>query len=41
MQISQDGLVQSIVGGIPELQGTWVHPQIAIHLAQWLNQERE
>lgn len=37
LQILQDGLVQSIVGGIPELQGTWVHPQIAIHLAQWLS----
>ena len=30
-------LVQSIKGGIPELQGTWVHPQVAIHLAQWLS----
>jgi KilA-N domain len=30
-------LVQSIKGGIPSLQGTWVHPQIAIHLAQWLS----
>lgn len=37
LQISQDGLIQSIVGGIPRLQGTWVHPQIAIHLAQWLS----
>jgi hypothetical protein len=24
-------------GGEPYLQGTWVHPQIAIHLAQWLS----
>lgn len=30
-------LVQSIKGGDPNLQGTWVHPQIAIHLAQWLS----
>ncbi|CAN7347929.1 KilA-N domain-containing protein [Acidovorax sp. LjRoot74] len=30
-------LVQSIKGGSPSLQGTWVHPQIAIHLAQWLS----
>ncbi len=37
LQIPQDGLVQPIVGGIPHLQGTWVHPQIAIHLAQWLS----
>ena len=28
-------LVQSISGGIPTEQGTWVHPQVAIHLAQW------
>jgi hypothetical protein len=32
-------LVQSIRGGSPDLQGTWVHPQIAIHLAQWLSPE--
>jgi hypothetical protein len=30
-------LVQSIKGGKPALQGTWVHPQVAIHLAQWLS----
>ncbi len=30
-------LIQSVSGGIPELQGTWVHPQVAIHLAQWLS----
>lgn len=30
-------LVQSIQGGNPTLQGTWVHPQVAIHLAQWLS----
>lgn len=30
-------LVQSIKGGSPALQGTWVHPQVAIHLAQWLS----
>lgn len=32
-------LIQSVKGGIPELQGTWVHPQVAIHLAQWLSAE--
>lgn len=37
LQISQDGLAQSVVGGVPHLQGTWVHPQVAIHLAQWLS----
>ena len=30
-------LVQSIKGGNPALQGTWVHPQVAINLAQWLS----
>lgn len=31
------GLVQSIKGGVAHLQGTWVHPQVAINLAQWLS----
>ena len=35
--VSVDGLVQSYVGGVPHLQGTWVHPQVAVHLAQWLS----
>ena len=30
-------LIQRIKGGTPHLQGTWVHPQVAIHLAQWLS----
>jgi hypothetical protein len=30
-------LIQSVRGGIPTEQGTWVHPQVAIHLAQWLS----
>lgn len=31
-------LIQTVKGGInPKLQGTWVHPQVAIHLAQWLS----
>src|ERR1043166_1653478 len=30
-------LIQSVAGGTPTLQGTWVHPQVAIHLAQWLS----
>jgi hypothetical protein len=37
MGIPISELVQSIKGGNPELQGTWVHPQVAIHLAQWLS----
>jgi hypothetical protein len=28
-------LVQIIKGGHPKMQGTWVHPQVAIHLGQW------
>ena len=32
-------LIQSVKGGNPEFQGTWVHPQVAIHLAQWLSPE--
>jgi len=32
-------LIQSLSGGDPRLQGTWVHPQVAIHLAQWLSPE--
>lgn len=30
-------LIQSLSGGIADIQGTWVHPQVAIHLAQWLS----
>lgn len=30
-------LAQSFKGGDPKFQGTWVHPQVAIHLAQWLS----
>lgn len=29
------GLVLSIQGGVPELQGSWVHPDVAINLGQW------
>lgn len=35
MGIPITGLVQSIQGGNPSFQGTWVHPQVATHLAQW------
>ena len=35
--IPASGLVQIIKGGSPQFQGTWVHPQVAIHLAQWLS----
>jgi len=28
-------LVQIIQGGMPQLQGTWVHPQVSVNLATW------
>lgn len=37
MGIPMSDLLQSVRGGEPHLQGTWVHPQVAIHLAQWLS----
>lgn len=39
LQINRTELVQSISGGDPRQQGTWVHPQVAIHLAQWCSAE--
>ena len=35
--IPMSGLIQIICGGQPHLQGAWVHPQVAINLAQWLS----
>lgn len=32
-------LIQSVSGGEPSHQGTWVHPQVAINLAQWCSAE--
>jgi len=32
-------LIQVVKGGLPENQGTWVHPQVAINLAQWSSPE--
>lgn len=37
VRIPTSELMQTIKGGEPHLQGTWVHPQVAIHLAQWLS----
>ena len=37
MGIPISGLVQSVRGGDPRLRGTWIHPQVAINLAQWLS----
>jgi len=31
------GLIQSIQGGRPELQGTWIHPRLAVDLARWIS----
>ncbi len=28
-------LVQIVIGGHPQMQGTWVHPQVAVNLGQW------
>lgn len=35
--IPRDVIIQSIATGPNEARGTWVHPQVAIHLAQWLS----
>ncbi len=31
------GLIHTIQGGTPELQGTWVHPRLAVDLARWIS----
>lgn len=36
-RMTTTALVCTIQGGEPELQGTWVHPQVAINLGQWLS----
>ena len=33
--IPTSALIQIVKGGSPQFQGTWVHPQVAINLAQW------
>jgi hypothetical protein len=35
--IPRDLMIQSLATGANELRGTWVHPQVAINLAQWLS----
>ena len=37
MRIRITELVQVTQGGLPNAQGTWVHPDVAINLAQWLS----
>lgn len=39
MGIPISDLVQSVRGGDPRVQGTWVHPHVAVNLAQWLSPE--
>lgn len=34
---SASELIQVVKGGNPELQGTWVHPYVAINFGQWLS----
>ena len=35
--IPATGLIEIFKGGSPKNQGTWVHPDIAVNLAQWLS----
>jgi hypothetical protein len=35
--ITTTGLVESRQGGTPALQGTWVHPRLAVDLARWIS----
>lgn len=37
LQIRRDLIIQTIATGPNESRGTWVHPQVAINLAQWLS----
>lgn len=37
LPFGRDPVIQSIMAGPNDARGTWVHPQVAIHLAQWLN----
>lgn len=39
MGIPISELIQAVRGGGPNVQGTWIHPKVAIHLAQWLSPE--
>jgi hypothetical protein len=38
-QICGDPIVEEITTGPNEYRGTWVHPQVAIHLAMWCSPE--
>jgi len=39
MGIHISGIIQIVKGGFSESQGTWGHPKVSIHLAQWLSPE--
>jgi len=30
-------VIRTIQGGTPELQGTWIHPRLAVDLARWIS----
>ena len=32
-----ESLIHSVSGGVSQYQGTWVHPHLAVNLAQWLS----
>lgn len=37
MGITTSDVLETYKGGSPQLQGTWGHPELAIHLAQWIS----
>lgn len=37
LQNCRTELVQSIHGGVPTRQGTWIHPRLAVDLARWIS----
>ena len=39
LRIRRDLLVQTVSAGPNDQRGTWIHPQVAINLAQWLSPE--
>lgn len=39
LEIPRTDLTQTVQGGEPNRQGTWVHPRVAIHLAMWCSAE--
>lgn len=41
MGIPISDLIQEVKGGAPSLQGTWIHPKVAINLGMWLSPEFE